>query len=44
MVCVDDPPEEKKGRGMPVAGTKPVTTAMLSRAWRVMVLVMPKAR
>ena len=37
------PPEEIKGSGMPLVGTRESTTLMLKKAWRRMLVVMPKA-
>ena len=36
------PPEEMRGSGMPLVGTRDRTTLMLKNAWRRMVAVMPK--
>ena len=41
---MEEPPEEKNGRGIPVAGKSPETTAMLSTAWRKTTVVRPNAR
>ena len=39
-----EPPEEKKGSGSPVAGTRLETTARLRNACATMLVVSPKAR
>src|ERR1017187_4927218 len=37
------PPEEIKGKGIPLVGTRESTTRMLKKAWSRMLVVMPKA-
>ncbi len=37
------PPEEMKGRGIPLVGRRERTTLMLKKAWSRMAVVMPKA-
>jgi hypothetical protein len=43
-MMIDDPPEEKKGSGIPVAGTSPETTATFSSAWNRIQVVIPIAQ
>ena len=41
VVISDDPPAEKNGRGTPVAGRAPETTAILSKAWERIIVTRP---
>jgi hypothetical protein len=44
VTTIEEPPVEKKGSGIPVAGTNPETTAMLKSACETIAVVSPKAR
>jgi hypothetical protein len=44
LVAREDPPAEKNGRGIPVAGNDPDTTAILTRTWEQIIVISPKVK
>jgi hypothetical protein len=44
VVAREDPPAEKKGRGIPVAGRNPETTAIFTRVWDTIMVTRPQPR
>ena len=44
VITMAEPPEENSGNGIPVAGSRPATTAMLANACTVTEVVTPHAR
>lgn len=39
----DEPPDEMKGKGLPVVGAMPMTHAMFKNAWNTHIVVSPAA-
>jgi hypothetical protein len=44
LMSSDDPPALTNGSGMPLVGSRPSTTLMLSEAWKTIIVVSPIAR